>query len=123
MAIQQHITGAASYFTGEDKSLPCTIYQRDDATLQDITGWALSWMVKARRTDDDADALVTKTTSNGGIVLTTPASGVCTVTVSDTDIASLAGEVQYFHELKRTDAGNETVLIYGKFILSQAIHE
>lgn len=122
MAIEQNIGPAVDYFTGEDKSLPFTIYQADEATLQDISGWSLSWMVKRRKSDADADALVTKTTAAGGIALTTPGSGVCTVTVTDTDIAAVLGGVLHYHELKRTDAGFETVLSYGSLVLSQAVH-
>jgi hypothetical protein len=120
VAIESPITD--SYFTGEDKSLVFTIYQADGTTAQNITGWALSWMVKRNATDADGSALVTKTTAGGGVVLTTPASGVCTVTVEDTDIANIVGGNSYVHELKRTDAGAETVLSYGSLVLGQAVH-
>ncbi len=120
MAIESPITD--SYFTGEDKSLVFTIYQANGTTAQNITGWALSWMVKRNATDADGAALVTKTTAGGGVVLTTPASGICTVTVEDSDIATIVGGNAYAHELKRTDAGAETVLSYGSFVLTQAVH-
>lgn len=121
MAIEANINADSDYFTGEDKSLQFTIYQSDGSTAQDITGWSLSWMVKKRKTDADNAALVTKTTADG-IALTTPASGICTVTVEDTDITALVGGTLYYHELKRTDAGYETVLSYGTFTLRQAVH-
>lgn len=121
MAIQSPITD--QYFTGEDKSLVFTIYQSDGTTPQNITGWALSWMVKSVASDPDVDALITKTTAAGGIVLTTPVSGVCTVTVTDADIAALIAGQGYAHELKRTDSSAETVLSYGLFLLQQAVHE
>lgn len=120
MATESNITAASHFFTGEDKSLVVTVLDAAGAA-QDITGWALSWMVKRRKTDADADALVTKATG-AGIALTTPASGICTVTVEDVDIAELLGGQLYYHELKRTDAGLETVLSYGTFVLSQAVH-
>lgn len=126
MAIKQDINQSPDYFTGEDKDLVFTIYTSDARTArtaaQDITGWTLSWMVKANRFDPDSAALIEKTTSDD-IALTTPASGVCTVTVRDTDVNTLTGEVRYYHELKRTTSGAETVLAYGKFTLSQAVHE
>jgi hypothetical protein len=109
----------ADWFTGEDKSVQFTVYQHHSTTAQNITGWALSWTVKRTRT---GTALLTKTTSDD-IALTTAASGICTVTVSDADISTLDGEVQYWHELKRTDAGNETVLSQGTFTLGQALHD
>jgi hypothetical protein len=121
MAIQQNITYAAEWFTGEDKALQFSLLQADDVTPQDITGWALSWMVKRRTADADASALVTKTTSSG-ITLTSASSGICSVSVSDTDIASIVAGTLYHHELKRTDDGFETVLSYGLFVLRSAVH-
>lgn len=100
-------------FAGTDVPLAFTIYESNaaDAAVQDITGWTLSWRLKVRADDPDARTLVLKTTSSG-IALTAPGAGVCTVTLEDTDTDHLMpGE--YYHELKRTDAGFETVLSYG----------
>lgn len=118
MAIETNIGPDDHYFTGEDKSLPFTITNAAGG-IQDITGWSLSWMVKRKKTN--ADAVVTKTT-DGGIVLTLAVAGLCTVTVSDDDIAALVGGRLYYHELKRTDPGLETVLSFGTFMLGQAVH-
>ena len=121
MAIEAHIDRDDDFFIGEDKTLTFTIYQSDGTTVQNITGWTLSWLLKGRPTDTDANAKVTKTTTAGGIVLTTPASGICTVTVDDTDTDALAAD-RYWHELKRTDAGFETVLTFGPCELQQSLH-
>lgn len=121
MAIESHVTAASHFFTGEDKSLTFTIVDAA-GVAQNISGWALSWMVKRRKTDADAAALLTKTTAAAGIALTTPASGICTVTVEDSDLVTLAGGQLYYHELKRTDPGFETVLSFGQFVLNQAVH-
>lgn len=120
MAVERNITSDDDFFLGEDKTLTFTIYQSDGVTPQDITGWALSWMLKQKGTDDDDDALVTKTTASG-ITLTTPASGVCTVSIADTDTEDLRSNT-YRHELKRTDAGLETVLCHGACQLRQSVH-
>lgn len=120
MAIQSNITASDEWYTGEDKQLVFTIYQSDGTTAQDVTGWALSWRLKKRATDADSASILTKTTVSG-IALTTPASGIVTVTVDDTDTDSLAPQT-YYHELKRTTAGNETVLAYGTALLKQALH-
>lgn len=110
------------YFTGEDKTLRFTIYSDTaHAAAQDITGWAISWMVKKRKSQADVDAAITKTTS-AGITLTTPGSGILDIALSDTDIADIVGGAVYWHELKRTDAGLETVLSQGTFILNPAVH-
>jgi hypothetical protein len=111
------------YFTGEDKTLRFTIYtDADHSATEDITGWALSWLVKRRKRQTDADAVITKTTGSG-ITITSAAAGVLDVALSDTDIANIAGDALYWHELKRTDAGSETVLSQGLFRLTQAVHE
>ena len=120
MALESNIDIASNYFTGEDKLLPFTIVDSSGG-VQVITGWALSWMVKAAKTDADAAAKVTKTTVSG-ITITNGAGGICQVAVSDDDIAALAGGTLYHHELKRTDAGLETVLSFGTFRLRQAVH-
>lgn len=120
MAIEQHVTADDQWFLGEDKSLVITVYQSDGTTPQDITGWALSWRLKRKLSDADASALLTKTTSSG-IALTTAASGVCTVTIADTDTDDIAPDT-YQHELKRTDAGQETVLLYGDCTLKRGVH-
>jgi hypothetical protein len=120
MATESNIGFGDHYFTGEDKLVSFAITNSAGA-VQDITGWALSWMVKADPLDDDEDALVTKV-SGDGVAITNGPAGLGAVTVEDDDIAALAGDTRYYHELKRTDAGLETVLIYGTFRLSQAVH-
>lgn len=121
MAIERNITLADDWFIGEDKTIVDTIYQADGVALQNVTGWAISFLVKKTATDTDAAAKVTKTTGGFGIALTTPASGVITITIVDTDTAALpAGEYRY--EIKRTDDGSETVLTFGTCYLRQAVH-
>lgn len=122
MATETHITSEDGWFTGEDKSLVFTITTTDGGSVaQDITGWALSWTLKRAATDADVDAVLTKTTA-AGIALTTPASGICTVSVADTDTDGVVPRL-YYHELKRTDAGSETILAYGRAELRRALHK
>lgn len=120
MAIRDDIDADDDFYTGEDKTITVTIYQSDGATPQNITGWSLSYVWKRAKTDADSAAVLTKTTANG-IALTTPVDGVCTVTISDTDTDSLTART-YWHELKRTDAGSETVITTGTVELQQAAH-
>lgn len=117
MAVERNITKDEHFFLGEDKALVFTIYQADGETPQDITGWALIFVF--RKAPSTADpALISKTTS-AGIALTTPLSGVCTVTIEDTDTEDLA-EGKYYYSLKRTDAGSETILTFGSVQLRRA---
>lgn len=120
MAIRDDITKDDDFYTGEDKTLTITVYQSDGTTAQNITGWSLSYRWKRSLSDADSEAVLTKTTSSG-ITLTTPGSGICTVTIADTDTDSLEART-YYHELKRTDAGSETVLTTGSVLLQRAIH-
>jgi len=115
-----HIEEADGFFVGEDKSIVITVYQSDKKTPQDITSWALSWMLKSQLSDVDGSALLTKTTVSG-IALTTPGSGICTITVADTDTDALTPG-RLYHELKRTDAGSETVLAHGRCVLRRGVH-
>lgn len=120
MAERDDITRDDYFMTGEDKTLAVTIYQSDGTTPQNITGWALSYRLKRRPEDADSEAVLTKTTS-AGITLTTPASGLCDVAIDDTDTDALPAR-SYYHELKRTDAGSEAVLVVGTVVVQQAIH-
>ena len=118
MAFEQNITAAWHWFLGEDKDLEFVIYQEDGVTVQDITGWALEWVLRVE--DDDTGAAVISKTTSSGIALTTPTSGVATVTIADTDTADLTVGT-YRHALKRTDDGAETILAWGDCVLRQAV--
>jgi hypothetical protein len=102
-----------SCYVGEDVSLPVTIYQADNATPEDITGWSsVSFIVHAI---GSTTALITKTVGNG-IVLTTPLSGLLTITVAAADTVNLAAN-QYLFRIERTDLGSDAVLTEGFFTL------
>ena len=108
------------FFLGEDKVLEFTVLQADGVTPQDISGWDLSWMLKASKDDLDVDALIRKLTPTE-VYLSDPTAGVCRVTVlaEDTDPIDPG---KYFHELKRMDAGQETVLSFGTARLLRGVH-
>src|SRR5688572_14795698 len=112
---------------GTDKQYVFTIQNKAQTLCIDITGWALSWMVKRNKSDADVAAVLTKTTANGGIVISgafnaTPSvnTQVATVIVADTDSTTMTG--MYFHELKRTDAGLEADLSEGLFEILTPVH-
>lgn len=95
-------------------------------TSINISGYALSWMLKRSLSDLDAAAL-TKTTASGiaiaGSFNATPASNTqrATVSIADTDTDGLTPGY-YYWELKRTDAGLETRLAYGRVQLARGVH-
>jgi hypothetical protein len=116
MAYEDAIEDSDQWHVGEDKSLTVTVYQSDGTTAQNITGWALEWVLKQAYSDDAV--LLSKTTVSG-IALTTPLSGICTVTIDDTDTDNLPAG-RYVHVLRRTDAGSESVLTYGTALLKKS---
>lgn len=107
MAEDADITEEDDWFIGEDKSLVFTVVD-SAGVVQNITGWTIEWYLSL---EEGSPAILTKTAT-----LTTPASGICTVTVADTDTDPLAPG-KYFHMLKRTNAANETVLAKGDCLI------
>lgn len=137
MAYYAPIAVEGEVFEGEDKRLAFTIYDtsgyaspRDanaavaagTAPRQSLSGFALSWMVKRSKTDPDTAALITKT-SSAGITVTDAAQGQGYVAVSAEDLAAIEAERTHHHELKRTNIGTRTVLAYGRFSVTQAVHD
>jgi hypothetical protein len=118
---------ATSYRLGTDHSFPFHIKNEGETVSIDITGYALSFMVKVHPSDPDLSALLTKTTVSGiviaGVFNATPASNLqlATVTIADTDTDALNPGL-YTYELKRTDAGSETVLAYGRIEFIAVVH-
>jgi hypothetical protein len=116
MAYEDAIGQSDQWHIGEDKSLVFTVYQSNGTTAQDITGWALEWVLK---TSYDATTTVLSKTTVSGIALTTPLSGICTVSIADTDTDALQPKT-YVHVLKRTDDGSESILTYGSAYLKKS---
>ena len=115
-----HIDEDDDFFTGEDKQFVFTVYQQNKRTVKDITGKAFSWMLKRSLADDDVDALLVKTTASG-ITLTTPASGLMTITISAANTVAIEPG-RYYHEVKCTDVGDKTVESQGRCVLRRGVH-
>src|SRR5574338_326092 len=133
MALVQNITSDDLVFIGTDLTLRCRY--KDGEAPPNVSGWALSWMLKRRKSDGDDEAIITKTSNAGGISV----SGTYNadpdlneqriyVAIADEDTAAVgspAGPINpgsYRHELKRTDEGLETVLLEGSFYWKQGVH-
>lgn len=110
-AVETHLT----YFLGTD-----VIYEMTDLDGGDLDGTALSFMVKRRKTDDDADALLTYTTSGGSPRVTTN-NALVFVSVSSDDTDEFKPKI-YHWELKNTDTGAENVLGFGTFTMQRGVH-
>jgi hypothetical protein len=120
MAIQQNITAADGWFTGEDKTLEFEVLEPDGATPEDVTGWALEWQLRPVANAADPPTLSKVPTIIGtyNAVRATNTQRV-EVTIAASDTAALTART-YQHALKRTDAGSETVLSYGSALLQTA---
>lgn len=114
MPKESNITLGDEFFTGKDK-----VIQFTETASEDISTWALKWVLA--KNSDRTQVLFSKTTVSG-ISITNGPDGVCQVTVTDDDTQGLKGSENpdYFHELSRTDSGNQDVLAYGTVVLRQS---
>jgi hypothetical protein len=124
MARQQNLGDSADWFTGENKTLPFEIYSSNEATIQDVTGYTMRWVLR-RRIDDDA-ILISKTTGAGTITITGSYNSDPDTNTQRVNIITLPADTEflqpgrYYHTLKRTDSGFATVLSYGDVHLKKA---
>lgn len=96
------------WYIGEDVAIDGVIYESDGVTVQNITGWAITFSIQTT-------APIVKTVG-AGIVLTSPTTGQCTITIASADTGSLSPlTAQWF--LQRTDSGADAILAVGTFSL------
>lgn len=115
---------------GVDHTFPFHIKDDDLDASVNVSTFAMSFLVKRFPEDADNAALITKTTSSGitvaGTFNATPASNAQRVSVAvldtDTTPSSTLQPCLAHWELKRTDAGLEVVMAYGRMDLQQAVH-
>lgn len=119
---------ATTLWIGTDATFVFSVLNVAQTAAINITGWSLSWMLKRRAGVADIDALLTKTVSGGGIVISGTYNSdpnintqVATVTIADTDTDALSARINRY-ELKRMDAGVETILAYGDIELLRSVH-
>lgn len=116
------ITASDFFFIGEDKTLAFTVYDPDatedeikaqTATPQDITGWALEFVL--RRDPESFAITFTKTTADD-VVIIDGGLGQADVYVHSADTVNLSEGV-YFYTLRRADAGFHNDLAHGELVL------
>lgn len=123
MAREQNIGAADDWFVGEDKTIPFEIYSSDEATIEDITGFALAFYL--RKIGGPDTKVLTCTTGASTITITgsfnaDPDTNTqrANVIIADTDTVNFqAGK--YAYSLWRTDDGLMTVLAYGEATLKK----
>jgi hypothetical protein len=122
MAIQTSL----EYFLGNDKAFDFTVYRdKSKSQIRDVSGYTLSFMLKRGKSDADGAALYSGSATVTGTYNIDPAANTqkAVAQLSDTDlpVSTTAGQVHW--ELKRTDAGSETVLAYGRMLLIRPVHD
>lgn len=112
---------------GCDVSLSFEVFTTSaQTTIQDITGYALSWMIKDDLADLDAAAVLEKTVG-AGITITgsyhqNPNSNTQRAVVALSATNTTIPQRSYWWELKRTTSGSETRLAYGLLNVGQTVH-
>ena len=124
MAKEFNIVASDGWFVGEDKTLEVYCKQPDGITEQDMTGWALTYELMLERGSSSAE--FSKTVGSGIAIGNGLATGdLATVTIADTDTEALGttgwvkGTKTFYHRLRRTDSGSETMLMYGTVELNE----
>jgi hypothetical protein len=112
MSVESPIAPSAHWFQGEDREL---IFQILDSagTPVNMTGWTLRWMLFSGATG--GSTLISK----AGVAFDNAATNdAARVTIEDTDtISALGAELvapgSYWHELWKTNEGDEQLLAFG----------
>lgn len=100
------------YAAGKDVSLQFTVTDEDD-TAVDITGMTVRFVV-ARRVDSTPVLSTEDSPQTATYALTTPASGIFTVTLDAADTAGLSGNYRFEAEVE--DSGGDKVPVAWGFI-------
>lgn len=90
-------------FRGDDRVYTMTVTVDD--VVFDLTGCSVKFTAKRHMADQDSDAIIALSTATGGVVLTTPASGILTVTIPANATASLVEDTALYWDLQITDTG------------------
>jgi hypothetical protein len=116
-------------FLGTDFERVFHIKNDAETVSIDISGWTLSYMVKRHHDQADNLALLEFTSGAGDITIAgsfnaDPGTNAqrATLVVADEETDTEINQGTYHWELKRTDAGFETVLCYGTLECIKGVH-
>lgn len=84
--------------------------EKSDGSAKDITNGSAEWLLKETATDSDANALLTKTKSGGGITFTDAANGKLEISLETTDTSGLSGTKH--HRLRVTDSDGDRITVF-----------
>lgn len=92
--------------------------EKSDGTKKDISNGSAEWLLLASASDDDANALLTKTKSGGGITFTDAANGKLEISIETNDTDGHVGTQH--HRLRVTDSDGDRVTVFtGSFTIEQ----
>jgi hypothetical protein len=89
-----------------DFTLSFTAKDQDGAAVN-LAGATIKWSMK-ETDDEDATALITKSTGGAGVTVTNAAAGIFQVEIADTDTEDLAVG-KYVHEATITTSGGRII--------------
>lgn len=88
------------------------------ASPQSILGWTFSFTVRSSPTS--STALITKTSSDGiSVIDAINGAWSISLSASDTSSSTTMPAGTYYWHTERTDSGSETVLSYGKMLITE----
>jgi|SRR5687768_11440975 len=127
MPLKTDINEGDRWFANAAFKIKLRVWEADGVTPRDVSGYALSWMLKRRQADADLAAVLTKTTPTitiTGVFHSDPAvnTQLVEIPITDANTVSVPGGI-YRHELKRVDPGLETVLCSGSANLRAPLHK
>ncbi len=101
------------FYQGDSRQLVVTVYNSQGTAIP-ITGAFIRYVIY-----QDQSVVVTKTTTNGGVVLTDPSAGVFTVYLTPTDTGALRGS--YNHMARMIDtSGDSSIIMTGTVTVDQS---
>lgn len=117
MGIVANILESVNWFIGEDKTINIDVNQSDGTTPQAMTGWALTWELK----DSPNGAIKVSKTVGSGITIGNGdgTNDRAAIAIADTDTEPL-NPGTYYHQLRRSDAGNEVIQAFGDAVLRES---
>lgn len=114
-----NITAAKPIWIGTDQPIQINVTQTDETTPQAMTGWALTWELKAR--PGSTTVLITKTVGSGITIQNGDGTNdQAEIQIDDVDTEPAAfptGPGEYYHFLRRTDSGLEKILSEGTVVI------
>ena len=124
MARLQNLGNDDDWFVGEDKTLSFEIFSSDEVTMENVTGFAMQWVMRQGLEGDPI--LINKTTAGATISITGTWNADMNINTQRVNVSVPRTDTyrlqpgKYYHALKRTDSGNQTVLSYGAVELKRA---